>query len=593
MLHQLSIHNFAIVDRLEITWVSGLNVITGETGAGKSILVDAVGALLGDRVGAEVVRTGAARATVEGVFDLGPAPRPAIAVLLDEYGLEADEGVLIVTRDVAAAGGRGGARVNGRMVPLTALQQLGELLVEIHGQSQHMSLMRVREHLEYLDRYAGLQPQRARVAALVRELRGVREEMQAIRGRERDAAREQALLRHQVEEIERAVLREGEEEALQAQRMRLHNVEKLRQAAMAAHRALAGADSSSGEQPGAIDLLGEAASACLEGGRFDAALAAEAEHVASAQAVAEESARALRSYLEGMDADPAEMERTEERLFLLSDLKRKYGENIPEVLRYLGEVRGRLEEHEHRDERLAHVSESERGLLAALTEAAGALSRARGSAAEQLARAVERELGELRMAGTRFRVSMQHEDDASGVEVDGRRLAFDLTGVDRVEFLIAPNAGEEPRPLARIASGGELARISLALTTILSEADTRPTLIFDEVDAGIGGRVAPVVGEKLWKLAASGHQVLCVTHMPQIAAYADQHWAVAKRAEADDGRARTRVDALDPPRQEEELAAMLGGAVSASTRASARELVARAAQTKHAEGNPAARRSAG
>ncbi len=586
MLTQLTIRNFAIIERLDVAWEPGLNAITGETGAGKSIIIDAVGALLGDRLGPEAVRTGADRAIVEGVFVLGERSNGDVDAVLDEHGLELEDGGLIVTREIAGVGGRGGARINGRAVPLAVLQLLGEQLVDVHGQSQHMALLRVREHLEYLDRYAGLQLERGRVAALVRELRATRDEHARLVAEEREAARQQEMLRHEVAEIERAELRVGEEEELQVQRTRLQHVERLRQAATAACQALNGMEGDDGEHAGAVDLLGKAVVACEDGARFDSALAADAEALNAAFAQAEDAALRLRSYLEAIEADPAALERIEERLFALADLKRKYGDSVAEVLGYLEQGRRRLEGFEHREERVAELAAREDRLLVELAGAAGDLSRKRAAAGKRLAAAVEGELADLQMRGTRFAVAIAHADDPNGVPCDSRRLAFDQTGIDRVELLIAPNAGEEPRPLSRIASGGELARVALALKTILAHADTRATLIFDEVDVGVGGRTAPVVGQKLWRLAAEGHQVLCVTHLPQVAAFADRHWVVAKREQ--DGRTRTAVDALESEAKVEELAAMLAGAVSDSARQSARDLLAHAAAFKSASAAPAA-----
>ncbi len=578
MLAQLAIRNFAIIDRLDLAWEPGLNVITGETGAGKSIIIDAVGALLGDRLGPEAVRTGADRALIEGVFLVGDAPDGELGAALAEYGLEAEDGALIVSREVAAAGGRGGARVNGRSVPLAVLQQLGEQLVDVHGQSEHMALLRVREHLGYLDRYAGVLPERARVSALVRELRAVREERQRVLADARQAARQQEMLRHEIAEIERAALRPGEEEELQAQRTRLRHVERLRQAATRACEALGGAETEGGDRAGAVDLLGEAVVACQEGAQFDPALGAEVERLNAAFEQAEETALRLRSYLDTIEADPNALERVEERLFAIADLKRKYGESVAEILAYLEHARRGVEGFEHRAERLAELEARERALLEQVAGEAGALSRQRAAAGQRLAAAVERELADLQMGGTRFVVSITQAEDSGGVPVDGRLLAFGETGVDRVEFLIAPNAGEAPKPLARIASGGELARTALALKTILARADTRSTLIFDEVDVGVGGRAAPVVGQKLWAVAAGGHQVLCVTHLPQVAAYADRHWVVAKQEQ--DGRTRAAVGALALDESVEELAAMLAGAATESARQSARDLLQRSAAYK-------------
>jgi DNA repair protein RecN (Recombination protein N) len=558
VLEQLTIRNFAIIDQLELTWQPGLTVITGETGAGKSIIIDAVGALLGDRLGPEVVRSGAARALVEGIFVLDE-PRPELLSVLEEYGLQPEDGALIVSREVAGGGGRGGARVNGRTVPLSVLQDLGEQLVDVHGQSQHMALLRTREQLDYLDRFAGTFGERLRVGELVRELRATREARRAVLAEERESVRLQEMLRHEVAEIERAELYEGEDEELQALRTRLQHVERLREAATTAHAALMGAEVEAGDQPGAVDLLGEAVAACQDGAHFDARLVAETEALNAALAQAEESARSLRDYLDTIDADPQALERTQERLFLVGDLKRKYGETIGDVLAYAEQARQRLDGLEHRAERLAELEAREAQLSQQLAGAAGELSARRSAAVQRLTSAVESELADLQLGGTRFAVAMTPLDEP------------DTSGGDRVEFLIATGSspGEEPRPMARIASGGELARIALALKTILSRAETRPTLIFDEVDVGVGGRTAPVVGQKLWSVAATGHQVLCVTHMPQVAAFADHHYLVAKDRS-------TRVARLDENARVEELAAMLSGQPTASARESARELVARA-----------------
>jgi DNA repair protein RecN (Recombination protein N) len=575
VLHQLTIRNFAIIDQLRVEWQPGLNVITGETGAGKSIIIDAVGALLGDRLGPEVVRSGADRAMIEGVFVVDTPAQTELQRALDEYGLEPEDGALIVSRELAGSGARGGARINGRGVPLSVLQELGERLVDVHGQSQHMALLRVREQLDYLDRFGGVLGERAQVAALGKDLRATREAHQRLLAEEREAARLQDMLRHEVAEIERAELQPDEEEQLLGQRNRLEHVERLRQAAHQAYLALSGHEGDGGELRGAIDLLGEAVTASADGGRFDPALRAESDSLNAALAQAEESARTLRDYVDGLDADPEALERVAERLFRIGDLKRKYGETVADVLAYAADARRRLTELEHRAERADELHAEERRLLTDLGAAATRLSQRRATASQTLAAAVEREFADLRLAGARFSVAMDQVEDADGVPVDGRALAFDSAGIDRIEFRIAASGQDEPRAMARIASGGELARIALALKTILARAETRPTLIFDEIDMGVGGRTAPVVGEKLWQVARSGRQVLCVTHMAQVAAFADQHVLVTR-----DGSGETRVSMLTESARVDELAAMLAGTVTDSARKNARELLARARATK-------------
>jgi DNA repair protein RecN (Recombination protein N) len=554
MLSQLTIRDFAIVDHLEIDWLPGLNVITGETGAGKSILIDAVGALLGDRLTPDVIRAGAARALVEGVFTVTEESSllPELKNTLDEYGLDPEDGALIVSREIAGGGGRGRARVNGRSVPLSVLRELGERLVDIHGQSEHMALLRGREQLDYLDRYAGALVERSEVARLFRERRVVSAAYEELLASEREMARLQDMLRHEVTEIEGAGLREDEEATLAVQRDRLQHVEHLRQAAGAAVEALSG---DGDERGGAIDLLGQAIAGCLDGGRIDPALAAHAETLQAAFDQVEESARELRDYLESMEADPQELERTAERLFFIGDLKRKYGDSVAEIQAYAAEARGRLGEIDRRSDRLEALRARGRELEQMLATAAEALSARRLAAARTFADAVQHELDDLRLADARF-------------DVDLERIPVDSTGIDRVEFTLSRN--DERRSMAHVASGGELARIALAVKTVLTRAETRPTLIFDEVDVGVGGRTAPVVGQKLAAVAAAGHQVLCVTHMPQVAAFADGHYTVSRSGSG------VSVMRLEPEQRPDELAAMLSGTQTEASRRAARELLQRA-----------------
>src|SRR2546421_9223152 len=415
VLSQLTIRNFAIVDHLEIDWQPGLNVITGETGAGKSILIDAVGALLGDRLGPEVVRSGAQRAIIEGVFTISDDLAKHLEPTLDEYGLEPEDGALIVSREVAGSGGRGGARVNGRGVPLAVLQELGERLVDVHGQSQHMALLRPREQLDYLDRYAGVVAERVEVSRVVRELRATQETHRKLVAEERETARLQDRLRHEIAEIDAADLRPDEEDELLDRRARLQNVERLRQSALTAYEALTGDEDN---QLGVVDLLGRAVTACIDGGKLDRSLAAESEALNAALIQAEESARALRDYLESIEADPDALERTTERLFLIGDVKRKFGESVLEVLAYAEEARRQLGDIEHRSERLDDMQLREEQLQAELLGASAALSARRQAAACQLSAAVERELADLRLAEARFVVSIEQvaEVDLTGID---------------------------------------------------------------------------------------------------------------------------------------------------------------------------------
>ncbi len=590
VLLELSVRNFAILDQVTLRWAPGLNVLTGETGAGKSIIVDAVSALMGSRMGADWVRAGADQAVIEGVFELpaeagDAAEGPTLAALLAEYDLLPEgETTLILSREISRAG-RTFCRVNGRPVLLSVLQEVGRRLVDIHGQSEHLSLLRTREHLYLLDRYGGTVGLRDEVAGLVAELERVRAALRESDAEERRLAREAALLRHEVAEIEGVAPQPGEDAELAQQRDRLRNAERLRALALGAYTALEGGDA---ETPGALDALGTAAAAAGELAAIDPQAAPARDALDAAAAAVDDCARALRRYAEEIESDPLLLQSVEERLHALRELARKYGGSLEAALAYADEARAKLDRLEHHEQHVADLQAREGELRAAVGARAAELSARRRAAAGTLAAAVERELADLRMAGARFEVAFAENESADGVPVGGRTLAFDRTGADRVEFLLAANAGEEPRPLARVASGGEMARILLALKTILAGVDVRPTLIFDEVDVGVGGRLGQVLGEKLWQLATR-HQILCVTHLPQLAAYGDHHFLVSKTETA--GRTETAVQAVAADARTDEIAAMLGGAGEAA-RLSASELLEQADRWKEQATKPKSRQAA-
>jgi DNA repair protein RecN (Recombination protein N) len=580
MLLELTITDFAIIDQLTIRLEPGFTVLTGETGAGKSILIDAVSAVLGGRASADVVRSGCRAARVEAIVSLD-APDLAAAVrdALAEYDLAADEeeGTLILAREISAAG-RSTARVNGRAVPVSVLAALGDLLVDIHGQSEHLSLFKVAGHVDLLDRYGGTFDARQSVAALVRELRALRAEGERLRENRRDAARRLDLLRYQIEEIEAANLLPDEEAELDAERLVLANADRLAGLAAAARSLLM-----EGEDglPGAQDLLNRAAQSLAELVRIDPSQTALLEGVQSALYTLEEAGRDLTRYADDIEANPARLTALEERSTLLHTLKRKYGASIAEVIAF-----GRAAAVEQADllgaeDRLEELAAEVNQLRARIGQAGAALSAARRQAAEDLARRVEEQLADLNMARARFSIAIEWREDADGVpvpEVDGA-YAVDETGLDRVEFLISANPGEALKPLARIASGGEASRLMLALKTILSAVDRTPTLIFDEVDTGVGGRSGQVVGEKLRALAQT-HQVLCVTHLPQVAALGHEHLRIEKEMTGE--RTRTVVTPLSGSERVEEIAAMLGGApVGETARRAAMELLARGEGNLH------------
>jgi DNA repair protein RecN (Recombination protein N) len=575
MLEELDIQNVAVAEHVRLRFAPGFVALTGETGAGKSILIDALGLLLGGPADAALLRAGAERARVEGVFRLPEPPDEALAETLTEAGIEPEDGLLIVSRELPAQG-RAVTRVNGRAVVQSALRAIGARLVDVHGQEDGLSILRAAEHLGYLDRFGGHAEQRAVVAALANELRSLRAELRRLTEDERERARRQDRLRFEVEEIGAAELQPDEEEQLRAERQVLANAEELGRLADAGYAALSESD----EGASAVDALGSAADSLAQLARLDPRLSETAAQAEALQSQALELARELRAYRDQIEADPERLEQIEGRLALIGQLKRKYGQSIADVLAYAERAAAELETlttSEERAERLA-------GEIAAASErlgaAAQALAEARRKAAARLSAAVEREIADLGLKGGRFAVHFQRPAAEEGVPSDlpmeeligpegagacgeGRLVAFDRTGIDRVEFYVSLNPGEPLRPLARVASGGESARLMLALKTILGAADAVPTLVFDEVDVGVGGRSGHVVGEKLAALGEH-HQVLCITHLPQVAARAGQHFAVAKRVEAE--RSFTEIRELDRESRERELAAMLGGVTEPNLR---------------------------
>lgn len=577
MLLELAIRNFAIIRDLRVSFENGLQAMTGETGAGKSIIIDALGASLGSRISSDLVRTDAESAWVEAVFDLDRVPnQERITRKLDDLGIEPDEATLILTRDIRG-NGRSVARVNGRTVPARELASIGELLVDIHGQSEHLSLLRPAEHLSMLDSYAGTTGQRREVADLVRQYRETRDQLERIQSGERERAHQIDLLRFQVEEIAEANLAEDEEESLQRERQVLANAERLRETAWQAYQLIEGGDDPEGA-PGALDGLRQASAALDNLAEVDSEGAGEiASQIRESLFLLEEWAPSVRSYAESVEADPARLEEIEERLVLIRELQRKYGSTIPEILAFAERAQTQLDELDSSEERVDQLEADLERLRGEIGERARTLSAARRDAAGNLATQVEQAIADLHMGGAVFRVDFGRlsSGDTVPIERDGEQIEapFDTTGIDRVEFLIAPNAGEEPRPLARIASGGETARLMLALKSILSDVDSTPTLVFDEVDVGVGGRSGQAVGEKLWGLARN-HQVIVISHLPQIAAFANQHLKISK-LEAD-GRTETQIDRIEDQERRDEIAAMLDGApVTDASRQNADEMIRR------------------
>ncbi|HEX3302712.1 MAG TPA: DNA repair protein RecN [Thermomicrobiales bacterium] len=565
MLAELAIRNFAIIDELHLQFDDGMNALTGETGAGKSIIIDALGAVLGERVGSEVVRTGASAATTEAVFDLADRDASEITALLDELGIEDEDGTLILSRQIAA-GGRSSARINGRPVTVGALNQLGALLIDIHGQSDHLKLLQAGAQLDALDHYAGTMGDREHVRELVRELHAVRSARNRLRTGEREREQRVDLLKYQVDEISSAALEPDEDERIANERAVLANAERLIGDAAAALQALEPDD----DDAGAASLLRSALQHVQRIAEVDASTAELSERINEVVVLADDVASDLRRYVESVDADPARLASVEERFDLIQKLKRKYGATIPEIQAHLEAAQAELETLTGAGFDEAALAEQETELEATLAPVLDALSTARRGGADRLETAIDAAIAELGLGSAHVSIAISTLPDPTE------------TGADAVEFLFAPNKGEALKPLAKIASGGETARLMLALKSVLAEGDRTPTLVFDEVDVGVGARSGQSVGEKLWSLA-NRHQVIVISHLAQIAAFAGAHFMIEKDVAGD--RTVSTVRRLEGGTRLDELAEMIDGKpVSPESRAAAEQLMDRISSIKRTGG---------
>ncbi len=562
MLTEIRIQNFAIIDRLELEFASGLVIFTGETGAGKSIIMDALEMLLGGRAETALIRAEAERASVEAVFKLQGSAQAAVNETLKREDLQDDETYLTLAREVRREG-RSVARVNGRTVSVGILKEIGAHLVDIHGQTEHLSILSPHTHLNLLDRYANTEQALAAYRKTYTALQTLRKELAALRAAQADSQHRVDMLTYQLEEIESAHPKPGEDEELRQERDRLANAETL---ASNAQEALSLIDEGSPETPAITDQLGQTVAALASLARIDSAQAPLSARAEDLLENLSDLARDLRNYLEQVEYNPRRLEQVEERLDTLLRLKRKYGGSLPAVLEFGANTRTLLETITNAAEKTSELEAREAILLNELAARAEKLSQQRKKAAEQLAKGVETQLDDLKMSAAQFSVQFQTKPDPDGLPLNDTRLAFDSSGYDRAEFLIAPNPGEGLKPLAKIASGGETSRLMLALKNVLAGADEIPTLVFDEIDQGIGGRVGGVVGQKLWNLGKA-HQVLCITHLPQLAAYGTQHFHVEKALQ--NGRTTTQVRALLGEARKQELAGMLGEVSEATLRSAA------------------------
>jgi DNA repair protein RecN (Recombination protein N) len=536
MLLELVVENYAVVERLRVHFHPGLNLLTGETGSGKSIVVDALGLLLGSRASADMIRTGEARARVAGIFDV--RDQAALNKLLEPAGLEIEEGELLIEREILA-GGKSRAFVGSRPVSAALLKELAPHLADIHGQHDQQLLFSSDAQRDMLDAFGGHRELLDHAGAIYSEWRKSAAELEELESSEQQKLRLLDLWSFQRKEIEGAGLQNDEETSLENERRVLQNVQRLQEAAETAWAAVYDSPES------ALSLTRIAGKRIEELCRIDSSLEALREQVKAADLSLQEVSYGLRDYMGRLEANPARLEEVESRLAAIDKLKRKYGQSVPEILAFLEDVRRKIEAVENAGERMEELRHLQKRLAAAYETAAAELTQKRTAAGRKLEKRVEAELAELAMERTVFRIRIEPAEWSAG-------------GADHVEFLVSPNVGEEPRALEKVASGGEISRIALALKTCLASpkrAEQR-TLVFDEVDAGVGGSAAEGVGRRLKKLAA-GNQVLCVTHLAQIASFADSHYRVEKAQSG--GRTIATIEELDAPGRTREVGRMLSG----------------------------------
>jgi len=562
MLLELRIRNFAIIEEAHLEFGAGLNVLSGETGAGKTIILSALGLLLGSRASPDMIRSGEKEAQVEGLFELeGETAMPELA----ERTRDGTRRELIVRR-VIAEGGRSRVSLDGELATVQTLAKIGASLVQVYGQHEQQSLLRAEAHREILDRYSGLDDELAKYRERYSRAQGIRSRMQELSRRERERADLLELARFRVNELERAQLVAGEDDDLGRERTVLANASKLAGTALEAEQLIYGGDG------GVTDSVARTEVKLAEAAAIDPKLGDALEMIKSARANLEEAARTLGAYAAKIEADPARLEEIENRLQELTRLKRKYGGSLTTAIETMERSRAEIAELQGIEESKAQVEAEMTAALDELAAHAKKLTSIRKRSATELRGKMETELKTLGMRSPGFepRLGTLAQDEAGFVH---NGFALGLAGIDTIEFHLSPNLGQPAMPLLRIASGGELSRVMLALKRLEAQRRGIATMIFDEVDAGIGGAIAQVVGRKLKQLSRF-HQILCVTHLAQIAAFADRHFTVEKEERR--GSTRSRVAILEQSDRTEEIARMLGGEASEKFRRAARELLERA-----------------
>ena len=598
MIQELNIRNFALIDEIQLELSPGLNILTGETGAGKSIIIGAVSLVLGERGSADVVRSGANNAIIESAVDV--SANRFVRRLLEEADLYSteDDGMLLLVRQIASSG-RSRCHINGRLATISLLKDVGDLLVDIHGQHEHQSLFRPEKHLELLDSFGGFIPLREKVTEKYNQILRLHSELVNLERDRKARLREQEFLEFQLNELEEAKLEEDEDEQLLAERKILNNAEMLFELANTVYANLynGGGGTEDFAIINGLKSLGLSMSKICQ---IDDELEELDERLKSCLYELEDIARLIRKYRDSVEFNPVRLEEVESRLDLIFKLKRKYGDTIEEILEYQANVAQALDDLSLSSERISEL----RNQIDEVTKEAGQisveLSEKRQKCSKKLERLIEKELHTLAMDKTVFRVSVEkkeasfhsrgvlaYEHDGKGIgslptiEYNGKQYELGPDGIDNIEFLISPNVGEDLKPLTKIASGGEISRVMLALKTILAEIDEMPTMIFDEIDSGIGGRAAYIIGQKL-KQIAKVRQVLCITHLPQIACMADAHFLVEKKVYGN----RTKIEArrLNEEERVHEIARMLGRQDTEITLAHAREMLENTADLIDARG---------
>ena len=561
MLSLLHIENIALIQSADIRFEPGFNVLTGETGAGKSIVIDSIGAVLGERTSRELIRTGAKSALVTAVFTQVP-PLP----WLEENGFPTGEEELLLQRELQGDG-RNVCRIDGKLVTVAQLRELGRQLLNIHGQHDGQQLLDPASHLGYLDQFGGCQQLLESYQEAYRKWHDIRREMDKLQMDEAERSRRVDTLNYQIQELERAQLKAGEDEELSARRTLLRSAGRLMEAVQSAEFALSGDE----DRDGACSLIAQAEGEVQGVSSISPELSELSEKLTALRCAADDAADTLRDLSRSFDFSPGELDQVEERLDLLYRLRKKYGPTVEDMLSYLDRCRKELDQIQYADDTLARLEKELKKAQKEAVRRGEVLSQARREAAGALQARVQEELRQLDMPKVQFQTEFTPKGGEAGM---------DETGLDEVQFLMSANLGEALKPIQKVASGGELARIMLALKNVLAEGDQIGTLVFDEVDTGVSGRAAQKVAEKMAQVAR-GKQVLCVTHLPQIAAMADTHFSVQKGER--EGRTYTRLERLDRTQRREELARLIGGAsITPSLLESAEELLRQAEQQKQA-----------